>query len=89
MDTGVTFSESLPTPGRAIPFSELAKIKNKPHVVWQKGGVIGQGSFGKVLLGLNVLTGELLAVKQVILDDDSLHYLENMLSQEVETSHLW
>ncbi|KAK9468293.1 kinase-like domain-containing protein [Lipomyces arxii] len=32
---------------------------------WIKGALIGSGSFGSVLLGLNALTGELMAVKQV------------------------
>lgn len=33
--------------------------------VWHRGPKIGQGSFGDVYLGLNGLTGELMAVKQV------------------------
>ncbi|OWB64346.1 hypothetical protein B5S29_g5424 [[Candida] boidinii] len=33
--------------------------------VWHKGARIGQGSFGTVYLGLNGITGELMAVKQV------------------------
>ncbi|KAK9459023.1 kinase-like domain-containing protein [Lipomyces oligophaga] len=32
---------------------------------WIKGALIGSGSFGTVVLGLNALTGELMAVKQV------------------------
>jgi serine/threonine protein kinase len=32
---------------------------------WMKGELIGRGSHGKVYLGFNVTTGELLAVKQV------------------------
>ena len=32
---------------------------------WIKGTLIGQGSFGSVVLGMNQLTGELMAVKQV------------------------
>lgn len=32
---------------------------------WIKGTLIGQGSFGSVVLGMNALTGELMAVKQV------------------------
>ncbi|KAJ8099772.1 kinase-like domain-containing protein [Lipomyces tetrasporus] len=32
---------------------------------WIKGALIGSGSFGSVVLGLNALTGELMAVKQV------------------------
>ncbi|BFZ61183.1 ATP binding [Saitoella coloradoensis] len=32
---------------------------------WMKGALIGKGSFGSVYLGLNALSGELMAVKQV------------------------
>ncbi|TGZ81089.1 Pkinase-domain-containing protein [Ascodesmis nigricans] len=32
---------------------------------WMRGKLIGHGSFGNVYLGLNALTGELMAVKQV------------------------
>lgn len=32
---------------------------------WQKGGLIGSGAFGKVFLGLNLDTGQLMAVKQI------------------------
>jgi hypothetical protein len=34
----------------------------------KRGNLIGQGSFGKVFMGLNQVTGELLAVKQVHLE---------------------
>lgn len=40
------------------------EVHNGP-TVWHKGAKIGQGSFGYVFLGLNGLTGELMAVKQV------------------------
>jgi hypothetical protein len=32
---------------------------------WKPGDFLGQGSFGKVTLGLNIETGEMMAVKQV------------------------
>ena len=37
----------------------------KRRLRWQKGEVIGQGAFGTVYLGLNLLNGELMAVKQL------------------------
>lgn len=40
------------------------EVANGPSV-WHKGPKIGQGSFGNVYLGLNGLTGELMAIKQV------------------------
>lgn len=48
----------------------LPQIPN--HCIrWQKGYLLGTGSFGSVYLGLNLDTGELLAVKQVVLDTNS------------------
>jgi hypothetical protein len=38
---------------------------------WLKGALIGAGSFGNVYLGLNSITGELMAVKQVELVSSS------------------
>ncbi|KAK9370939.1 kinase-like domain-containing protein [Lipomyces kononenkoae] len=40
---------------------------------WIKGALIGSGSFGSVLLGLNALTGELMAVKQVEVTKNDKH----------------
>ncbi len=37
-------------------------------IEWKKGELIGKGSFGKVYMGMNIKTGELLAVKQVRLN---------------------
>jgi serine/threonine protein kinase len=39
---------------------------------WQKGALLGSGSFGRVHLGLNLDTGELIAVKQVELSAEKL-----------------
>ena len=35
------------------------------NIRWKPGDFLGQGSFGKVTLGLNIETGEMMAVKQV------------------------
>ncbi|KAG7700613.1 hypothetical protein KL911_000193 [Ogataea haglerorum] len=54
--------------------------------VWHKGTKIGQGSFGTVYLGLNGLTGELMAVKQVSLprsSEDTKQTMVNALKQEL------
>jgi mitogen-activated protein kinase kinase kinase len=34
-------------------------------LTWVKGELIGKGSYGRVYLGLNVTTGDMMAVKQV------------------------
>jgi hypothetical protein len=41
-----------------------AEAENPP-IRWRKGEMIGSGAFGQVYLGMNLDTGELLAVKQV------------------------
>eukprot|EP01127_Copromyxa_protea_P009468 TRINITY_DN2242_c0_g1_i1.p1 TRINITY_DN2242_c0_g1~~TRINITY_DN2242_c0_g1_i1.p1 ORF type:complete len:350 (-),score=30.98 TRINITY_DN2242_c0_g1_i1:156-1205(-) len=49
------FPKPMPRPGgqQGVPFK------------WQQGGLLGCGSFGRVYLGLNLETGDLLAIKQV------------------------
>jgi len=39
---------------------------------WQKGPLLGSGSFGRVHLGLSLETGELMAIKQVELAAEKL-----------------
>lgn len=54
---------------------------------WIKGELIGRGSFGCVYLALNVTTGEMLAVKQVIVQEQLSKKSESLqaLHKEVET----
>lgn len=39
-------------------------LRDKRQYVWIKGQLIGQGTFGKVYIGFNVTTGDMMAVKQ-------------------------
>lgn len=50
-----------------MAYEETKQAIELNPIKWQKGGLIGSGAFGKVYLGLNLVTGELLAVKQVVL----------------------
>ena len=48
-----------PIPQDTIPF------QRQPTFKWMRGQLIGKGTFGRVYLGMNLNTGELIAVKQV------------------------
>ena len=51
---------------------------NGRKIRYQKGDILGQGAFGTVYLGLNLDTGELMAVKQLnITSDDKLNSLQH------------
>ncbi|TKA74204.1 hypothetical protein B0A49_04181 [Cryomyces minteri] len=59
---------------------------------WVKGQLIGKGTFGRVYLGMNTTTGELLAVKQVEVnpktagtDKDKIREMVKALDQEIDT----
>ena len=41
------------------------------NIRWKRGEMLGQGAFGIVYLGLNVETGELMAVKQMTTEEVS------------------
>lgn len=58
-------------------------ILDRMPIRWQKGGLIGSGAFGKVFLGLNLDTGELLAVKQVALVGEHNKEVESF-EQEID-----
>lgn len=54
-------------PQDTIPIGNVQHIKpeRQPTFKWMRGQLIGKGTFGRVYLGMNTTTGELLAVKQV------------------------
>lgn len=60
-----------------------AKV-NGSKIEWKKGELIGKGSFGKVFMGMNAQTGELIAVKQVVIktteDQDQAKEIENEIT---------
>ncbi|ORE02838.1 Pkinase-domain-containing protein [Rhizopus microsporus var. microsporus] len=64
----LTVKESQPKPAKVLPDT------------WMKGSLIGRGTFGDVYLGLNPLSGELMAVKQVELP------VENSATEERKRS---
>ncbi|XP_044467441.1 mitogen-activated protein kinase kinase kinase ANP1-like isoform X2 [Mangifera indica] len=46
-------------------------LKMAPPIRWRKGELIGCGAFGRVYMGMNLDSGELLAVKQVLIAANS------------------
>jgi mitogen-activated protein kinase kinase kinase len=79
---------STPTQGlskkHAVPplFPQVNSGSNDPRrdvvIRWKRGEVIGQGAFGIVYLGLNTESGELMAVKQMSLDEVSTKELSSL-----------
>ena len=49
----------------AVASSRVERFKAGEKINWQIGEMIGAGAFGRVYLGLNNDTGQLMAVKQV------------------------
>ena len=62
--------------------SQQTHVTNAP-IKWQSGGVIGEGAFGKVVLAMNVDTGELIAIKQVPINAEPTQQIQ-ALQREIE-----
>ncbi|KAK7332978.1 hypothetical protein VNO80_29738 [Phaseolus coccineus] len=62
--TSRVFSKPSP-PSPSIP------VDAAPPIRWRKGELIGCGAFGQVYVGMNIDSGELLAVKQVLIAANS------------------
>jgi hypothetical protein len=66
--------------------------QRQPTFKWMKGQLIGKGTFGRVYLGMNTTTGELLAVKQVEVnpktsnaDPQKIREMVKALDSEIDT----
>eukprot|EP00743_Colponemidia_sp_Colp-15_P006898 GILK01007445.1.p1 GENE.GILK01007445.1~~GILK01007445.1.p1 ORF type:complete len:799 (-),score=114.96 GILK01007445.1:135-2531(-) len=74
---------------RKIAGEEVKRPVRKHTIRWQRGELLGTGSFGRVHLGLNLDTGELHAVKQVALGGVYDHHVaERVKSLELEIALL-
>ncbi|CAL1411407.1 unnamed protein product [Linum trigynum] len=63
--TKPSFPPALPSP------SGRKGDADAPSIRWRKGELIGCGAFGRVYMGMNLDSGELLAVKQVLIAANS------------------
>ncbi|XP_031270168.1 mitogen-activated protein kinase kinase kinase 2-like isoform X2 [Pistacia vera] len=70
------FSKSISSLSPSSP-----PLKMSPPIRWRKGELIGCGAFGRVYMGMNLDSGELLAVKQVLI-------AENSASKEKTQAHI-
>jgi hypothetical protein len=68
----------------------IAPEEDQRRFNWQKGELLGVGAFGRVYMGLDTDTGQMLAVKQVTLGGQatSRQFIEQMRSLETEISLL-
>ena len=78
--------DSLPSTAATSTPSRQATFK------WMKGSLIGKGTFGRVYLGMNITTGEPIAVKQVEvsqksagMDKEKMKEMVKALDQEIDT----
>ncbi|QCE08369.1 mitogen-activated protein kinase kinase kinase [Vigna unguiculata] len=62
--------------GSVIRKSRIAFKPPPPPIRWRKGELIGSGAFGHVYMGMNLDSGELIAIKQVLIAPGSA-YKEN------------
>lgn len=84
-----TIPQDVPIPQDSISSSH--KPRRHDTFKWVKGQLIGKGTFGRVYLGMNTTTAELLAVKQVEVnarltsDKDKMKEMVKALDQEIDT----
>ncbi|KAF2429570.1 Pkinase-domain-containing protein [Tothia fuscella] len=60
-----TIPQESPMMVTSTNHASSAAPQRQPTFKWMKGQLIGKGTFGRVYLGMNMTTGELIAVKQV------------------------
>lgn len=59
------FSKLSPLPPKTAVKDDDGDVAAAVPIRWRKGEMIGCGAFGQVYMGMNLDSGELLAVKQV------------------------
>ncbi|KAF4556244.1 MAP kinase kinase kinase mkh1-like protein [Elsinoe fawcettii] len=79
-------------PQDTLPSSSRDQPSRQQTFKWMRGQLIGKGTFGRVYLGMNTTTGELLAVKQVEVnpkapnaDPSKIREMVKALDSEIDT----
>ena len=85
-------------PGRGSRMSLIEAVNHEPHAKRQntyrilRGELIGKGTYGRVYLGINATTGDVLAIKHVEVnpkaagqDKDKMKEMVSSLDQEIDT----
>ena len=87
-----TIPQEPPAATPMPPSGNKAVPQRQQTFKWVKGQLIGKGTFGRVYLGMNTTTGELLAVKQVEVnpraagqDKEKIKAMVKALDQEIDT----
>jgi hypothetical protein len=84
---GTNKSQSILRPINGTRLDRFPNISENPslqrqqevfNIRWKKGEMLGQGAFGVVYLGLNIDSGELMAVKQMATEDVSKRELSSL-----------
>ena len=65
-------------PSVDIPSSPLNALNHDIPIRWKRGNMLGKGAFGVVYEGLNIDTGEIMAVKQLAIDEVSKRTLSSL-----------
>eukprot|EP01138_Halocafeteria_seosinensis_P002177 gb/GECG01002227.1/.p1 GENE.gb/GECG01002227.1/~~gb/GECG01002227.1/.p1 ORF type:complete len:1084 (+),score=159.24 gb/GECG01002227.1/:1-3252(+) len=86
----IVSDESAYVTSASVFSQEAQKHQQRDGIRWQRGEVLGAGAFGTVYLGLRTDTGQLMAVKQLCIDEVSakeLAVLENEIEMLKDLQH--
>jgi serine/threonine protein kinase len=67
-----------------ISMTEVCTQVFVPTLKWKKGDLIGEGAYAKVYQGMNIETGELIAIKRYKFSDDPKKVEREFISMRKE-----
>ncbi|CAD8166494.1 unnamed protein product [Paramecium pentaurelia] len=62
---------------------KIEKQEQEKQISWTEGEMIGQGAFGRVILGMNRVSGQIMAVKQVFIKNGDENKVQS-IQREIE-----